>query len=574
MSTPSYPLSTIRHSASHILAQAVLQLYPDAKLGIGPSIDDGFYYDFELPDSFSSDQLPDLEQRIRDIMAQNQPFEVSTVTRAQADAAMSERGQTYKLELIHDLNLPTYTLYTNGPFVDLCRGPHVAHTGEVGVVKLLKVAGAYWRGSEKNPMLVRIYGTAFYTQEDLDAYVLRMEEAQKRDHRLLGKELDLFSIQEDIGGGLILWHPKGARIRLIIEDYWRQMHLQSGYDMLYSPHVGLSELWKTSGHLDFYAENMFAPIQIEDQEYYIKPMNCPFHILAYTDRPRSYRELPVRYAELGTVYRFERSGALHGLMRVRGFTQDDAHIICTEAQVQDEIMNVMTLCLEMLTRFGFTQTKVYLATRPKEKYVGELDRWEQAEIALRQAIESLGLEYEVDEGGGAFYGPKIDVKIQDAIGREWQCSTVQFDFNLPERFDMAYIGSDGERHRPYMIHRALLGSVERFFGVLVEHYAGRFPLWLAPVQVKILSISESISGECDALLAKMVGAGIRAQRDSNSEKLGYKIRQAISEKVPYLVIVGKKEIELGQVSVRTHNEDLGLMNIDDFIQKVLTEATA
>jgi threonyl-tRNA synthetase len=481
------------------------------------------------------------------------------------------QGQPYKQELIQDLNLPEYSFYTNGPFVDLCRGPHVQTTDQIGVVKLLKVSGAYWRGSEKNPMLQRIYGTAFHTQAELDHYLAVLEEAQKRDHRVLGKALDLFSIQEEIGGGLILWHPKGARVRHLIEEYWRNAHFEAGYDLLYSPHVGLSDLWKTSGHLDFYSENMYASIQVEDRDYYLKPMNCPFHILAYQNASKSYRQLPVRYAELGTVYRYERSGVLHGLMRVRGFTQDDAHIICTPDQVHTEILSVMNLCLEMLKKFGFDTLKVYLSTRPKEKYVGDLTQWAKAESALKEAIETLGLPFDVDEGGGAFYGPKIDIKIQDAIGREWQCSTIQFDFNLPERFDMTYIGADGQRHRPYMIHRALLGSIERFFGILVEHYAGKFPFWLAPVQVKILTVADAVSDYATAIEAQLKAAGIRVQIDSSQEKIGHKIREAIQEKVPYCMVIGKREMQENKVSVRTIQEDLGSQSIDEFLNRVLTK---
>lgn len=567
----SYLLSTRRHSASHVLAQAVLQIFPDAKLGIGPSIDDGFYYDFELPSALSEEDLIDIEARMTAIIAENQPFSVSTKSHAEAIDLMTKRQQPFKLEIMTDLNLPDYSFYENGPFLDLCKGPHVSHTGEIGVVKLLKVSGAYWRGSEKNPMLTRIYGTAFPSQEELEAYLHRLEEAKKRDHRVLGKELGLFSIHEEIGGGLILWHPKGAMVRHLIESYWKEAHLAHGYEFLYSPHVGLANLWKTSGHLDFYAENMYAPVQVEDQTYYLKPMNCPFHILAYTNKPHSYRQLPVRFAELGTVYRFERSGVLHGLMRVRGFTQDDAHIICTPEQVHEEIMGVMNLCMTMLTRFGFDKVKIYLSTRPKEKYVGDLPLWEKAESSLLAAIKDLNLPYEIDEGGGAFYGPKIDVKIEDAIGREWQCSTVQFDFNLPERFDMTYIGSDGQKHRPYMIHRALLGSIERFFGVLVEHYAGRFPFWLAPVQVKILSVVDAVAPYCQEVAKTLRAAGLRVELDLESEKVGHKIRQGIADKACYLMVVGKKESEANTVSVRTAQTDMGSMSVQAFLENVLTE---
>ncbi|NBV42412.1 threonine--tRNA ligase, partial [bacterium] len=450
-------LFEIRHSASHVLAQAVLAMFPSAKLGIGPAIDEGFYYDFDLPRALTPDDLTELETRMKAIVAENQAFRRFDLARSEAESRLAGADQNYKLEIIRDLDLPDYSFYENGPFVDLCRGPHVSHTGEIGAVKLLRVSGAYWRGSEKNKMLQRIYGTAFATQEELDAYLHRLEEAQKRDHRMLGKALDLFSVQDEIGPGLILWHPKGARVRSIIEDYWRQQHFRHGYELLYSPHIGRGQLWETSGHLSFYNENMFAEMKIDDNDYYVKPMNCPFHIMVFQNKHWSYRDLPIRYAELGTVYRYERSGVLHGLMRVRGFTQDDAHIVCMPDQVESEIANVLNLCFKMLSDFGFETIKVYLSTRPKEKYVGDLDQWGKSEQALRNAIIATGREFEVDEGGGAFYGPKIDVKIEDAIGREWQCSTVQFDFNLPERFDMTYVGSDGQKHRPYMIHRALLG---------------------------------------------------------------------------------------------------------------------
>ncbi len=565
------PLSTIRHSASHVLAQAILQVFPDAKLGIGPSIDDGFYYDFDLPRSLSDDDLLDLENRMKAIIAEKQTFAYSTKSKTDTLSFLSNAQQPYKVEIVNDLDVNEYSFYQNGPFIDLCKGPHVTDTSEIGAVKLLKVSGAYWRGSEKNKMLQRIYGTAFHTQDELDAYLKRLEEAQKRDHRLIGKELGLFSIQEDIGGGLILWHPKGAKVRYLIEEYWRQIHFKAGYELLYSPHIGLSDLWKTSGHLDFYNENMYTSIKVDEQDYFIKPMNCPFHLMVYKNQPQSYRQLPMRLAELGTVYRYERSGVLHGLMRVRGFTQDDAHIICTPEQVESEIMNVMHLCLDMLKTFGFDKIKVYLSTRPKEKYVGDLESWAKAENALRDAIEHLNLPYEVDEGGGAFYGPKIDVKIEDAIGREWQCSTVQFDFNLPERFDMTYIGSDGQKHRPYMVHRALLGSIERFFGILVEHYVGRFPTWLAPVQVKLLSVNTEVHAYCEAVAKQLSEAGVRVELDLGSDKIGYKIRQGIAEKVPYLAVIGKREAEANQLAVRTYQTDLGTCSAAELIDKVLTD---
>lgn len=567
-------LSTIRHSASHILAQAILRMFPDAKLGIGPSIEDGFYYDFDLPRSLTPQDLESLEVMMREIVKENQSFSTFNLPKADAVAMLAPKNQTYKLELIEGLNLPEYSFYENGPFVDLCKGPHVNSTAQVGAIKLLKIAGAYWKGSEKNPMLQRIYGTAFHTQEELDAYLKQVEEAAKRDHRLLGKELDLFSIRDEIGGGLVLWHPKGARLRHIMEEYWRKKHFKSGYELVNTPHVGKSNLWATSGHLGFYQENMYAPMSIDDQDYFIKPMNCPFHIMIYKNKQHSYRELPLRWAELGTVYRYERSGVLHGLMRVRGFTQDDAHIMCTQDQVRDEIAHAFRLCLDILKQFGFTTFKIFISTKPEEKFVGEPEHWTEAEASLKAAVEEFGLEYDIDEGGGAFYGPKIDIKIQDAIGREWQCSTIQFDFNLPERFDMTYIGPDGNKHRPFMIHRALLGSLERFFGILIEHYEGKFPVWLSPVQVKILNINHDTEAYAQSIMDTLQEKDIRIETDFSSEKIGYKIRQAIMEKVPYIIVLGNKEKESNTISVRSRGEATSSTgSLDDFINKVLSESS-
>lgn len=564
MHTPT--LEEIRHSASHVLAQAILQVFPDAKLGIGPVIDEGFYYDFDLSRPLTEADLQDLESRMKGILAEKQVFSHYTLTQEGAIRFFQEKEQPYKLELIQDLNLPEYGFYHNGPFVDLCKGPHVGNTADIPAVKLLKVSGAYWRGDEKRPMLQRIYGTAFHSQAELDAYLLRLEEAQKRDHRVLGKVLDLFSIQEDIGPGLVLWHPKGALIRTIIEDHWRKEHQKAGYHLLYSPHVGRATLWETSGHLSFYKENMYAEMSIDEQRYFMKPMNCPFHIKVYDAQQHSYRELPIRYAELGTVYRYERSGVLHGLMRVRGFTQDDAHIICTPEQVREEILDVLSLCNQILNTFGFQKKHVYLSTRPKEKYVGELSLWDAAENALREAITAMGWDYTVDDGGGAFYGPKIDLKIEDAIGRLWQCSTVQFDFNLPERFDMTYVGSDGQKHRPIMIHRALFGSIERFFGILVEHYEGKFPIWLAPVQIKLISISAETLSYTQTFAKQLQQHGIRVAIDHSDEKLGYKIRLATSEKVPFIGVIGKKEVAEGTISLRERgSQDSRAVTQDDLM---------
>lgn len=556
-----------RHSASHVLAQAVLALFPDAKLGIGPAIDDGFYYDFELDRPLTPLDLNKLEKRMKRIIQEKQEFTQFNLNRTETEKRLQDSKQNYKLELVNDLNLDTYSFFENGPFVDMCRGPHVQNTGEIGVVKLMKVAGAYWKGSEKNAMLQRIYGTAFPTQSELDAYLVQLEEAQKRDHRILGKQLDLFSINEDIGSGLVLWHPKGARIRHLVEDYWKNMHFKAGYELLYTPHVGRSNLWETSGHLSFYSDGMFASMDVDDQQYYVRPMNCPFHVLVYKNTQHSYRELPLRYAELGTVYRYERSGVLHGLMRVRGFTQDDAHIICRPEDVESEILNVLNIGLDILKKFGFTEFKVFLSTRPEEKYVGELDKWKLAEDALEKAIQKEGLEYEIDHGGGAFYGPKIDIKITDAIGRQWQCSTVQFDFNLPERFNMTYVDSDGEKKQPIMIHRALFGSIERFFGILIEHFEGAFPLWIAPVQIKLLTVKQDCLPYAIEVKNELEAAGYRVKIDDSSEKIGYKIRAGSAEKVPFLGIIGTKEVESESISVRQFKVgDLGAQSKAEFMK--------
>jgi len=566
-------LEEIRHSASHVLAQALLQLFPNAKLGIGPVIDDGFYYDFDVPRPLTTEDLVDIESRMQTILAESQNFSTYTLPREDADRFFQERDQPYKLELIRDLDVPEYTFYENGPFIDLCRGPHVQNTSQIPAIKLMKISGAYWRGDEKRPMLQRIYGTAFHSQSELDAHLIRLEEALKRDHRVLGKALDLFSFQDDIGPGLVLWHPKGAMIRSIIEDHWRKEHYKAGYDLLYSPHVGRATLWETSGHLSFYKENMYAEMTVDEQSYFVKPMNCPFHIKVYESQPHSYRDLPLRYAELGTVYRYERSGVLHGLMRVRGFTQDDAHIICTPDQVRSEILDVLSLCSNILDAFGFQKKHVYLSTRPKEKYVGNLDLWGSAESALEDAIKAMGWEYSVDDGGGAFYGPKIDIKIEDAIGRLWQCSTIQFDFNLPERFDMTYVGSDGQKHRPIVIHRALFGSLERFFGILIEHYEGKFPVWLAPVQIKLLNLSSETVDYTKSLATTLRQAGIRVTTDLSDEKLGYKIREATTEKIPFVGVIGKKEAADNTISIRTRgSRDSELVSANTLVDYILNAA--
>ncbi len=563
------PLSTIRHSASHVLAQAVLHFFPDAKLGIGPAIEEGFYYDFDLPRSLTPEDLTQIEAKMKEIIAEGQSFSHFDLDRKAALETLKKQNQPYKIELINDLSLPDYSFYKNGPFLDLCKGPHVAKTSEIGAIKLLSIAGAYWKGSEKNQMLQRIYGTAFPTEAELKAHLDLLEEAKKRDHRLLGKELELFSYSESVGTGLMLWHPKGAMLRYLIEDAWRKEHLKAGYQFVQSPHIGKSDLWQTSGHLGFYEENMFAPMEIDAHSYYVKPMNCPFHIQIYKETQHSYRELPLRWAELGTVYRYERSGVLHGLMRVRGFTQDDAHIFCRPDQLQGEIRNALDLAMRMLKLFGFTNYRIYLSTRPTEKYVGSLEEWGKAEKDLESALQSLQLNYEVDTGGGAFYGPKIDLKIEDAIGREWQCSTIQVDFNLPERFDLSYIGSDGAKHRPFMVHRALFGSIERFIGVLIEHYAGKFPVWLSPIQVKILGLNSDVIPYCESIAQTLRDQNIRVDCDFSSEKLGYKIRKAQLEKVPYMAIIGKKEAETQTLAIRSRDQgELGPLSLETLLTTI------
>ena len=567
MTTSADQLSTIRHSAAHVLAQAVLQLYPNAKLGIGPSIEEGFYYDFDLDESITEDDLLRIEKEMTRIINEKQAFKQYDLSRAEAEAKLKGMKQSYKCELIDDLNLSEYSFYENGPFVDLCRGPHVPNTKDIKAFKLLKVSGAYWRGSEKNKMLQRIYGTAFSNPKELRLHLQRLEEAKKRDHRVLAKELNLFSIQEDIGGGLVLWHPNGSFIRDRIESYWKKEHYKHGYQLIHTPHIGKSDLWQRSGHLDFYKENMFDSMDIENQTYFVKPMNCPFHIHIYKSQHYSYKQLPVRLAELGTVYRYERSGVLHGLFRVRGFTQDDAHIVCTKEQAHAEIRRALDFSLSILKKFDFKEFKLYLSTKPEEKSVGDQKDWQIAQDALEAAIKDTGLPYDVDEGGGAFYGPKIDIKIQDAIGRQWQCSTIQFDFNLPEKFSMYYIDSNGDRVRPFMIHRALLGSIERFFGILIEHFAGWFPLWLAPVQFKILTVNDSLNDYAESVSQQLNDAGFRSELHQGSDKIGYKIKAALKEKVPFMLIIGEKEKEAGTVTLRHKSEQLGAMTLSELMTR-------
>ena len=562
----------MRHSAAHVMAAAVRRLWPDALFDIGPDTEDGFYYDFDLKHRLTAEDFPAIEAEMAKIIAENHPFVREEKTRAEVLEMMTRRGQTYKLERLADIpEGETISLYHCGDFTDLCRGPHVASTGAVKAFKIQSVAGAYFRGDEKNAMMQRLYGTAFLTQADLDAHLKMLEEAKLRDHRTLGRDLDLFSIQESVGPGLVHWHPKGARIRATIEEFWRREHYRAGYEMLYTPHIGRAGLWETSGHLGFYSENMYAPMEIDEQRYYIKPMNCPFHIQIYKSRKRSYRELSLRWAELGTVYRYERAGVLHGLMRVRGFTQDDAHIYCTEEQVESEVREAVRFAIAMWRAFGFEDIVAYLATRP-EKAVGDPARWELAQRSLEAALKAEGIPYEMDEGGGAFYGPKIDLKTRDAIGREWQMSTIQFDFNLPDRFDMVYTGADGQEHRPYMVHRALLGSLERFFGILIEQYAGAFPLWLAPVQVSLIPVTDKQIAGAQAIAAQLKGKDFRVQVDDRPEKMGAKIRDAQLQKIPYMLILGGRELENGTVSVRSRTAgDLGAMTLEAFLAKVEAE---
>ena len=538
-----------RHSSTHIMAQAVKDVFPSANLTIGPAIDDGFYYDFSFERPFTPEDLEKIEARAHEIIRENYPVHRLEMSKADAVTLFQEKGEAFKVEIIQQIEDETVSLYRQGNFIDLCRGPHVSATGQVKAFKLLHAAGAYWRGDERNPMLQRIYGTSFPTQRELDSHLHKLEEMKRRDHRKLGKELDLFSIQDETGPGLILWHPKGSVIRLLIENFWRDQHVKHGYHLLYSPHVARLDLWKTSGHVDYYQENMFAPMTVEASEYQLKPMNCPFHLMVYKSHLRSYRELPLRYGELGTVYRYERSGVLHGLMRVRGFTQDDAHIFCRPDQIESEVRSVLNFTTFMLRRFGFTECDFYLSTRP-EQAVGTVEKWDQATQALEAALKGSGFPYTIDPGEGVFYGPKIDLKIRDALGRAWQCSTVQIDFNNPERFALSYVGDDGAAHRPIMIHRALLGSIERFFGILVEHYAGVFPTWLAPVQAKVLPITDNQADYASHVCEQLTDVGLRVELDLRNEKIGFKIREAEKAKIPYMLVVGDRERDTQTVSVR------------------------
>jgi threonyl-tRNA synthetase len=562
-----------RHSAAHLVARAVMNIFENVQVDIGPATDDGFYYDFDLPHRLSPEDFPKIEAEVARLAALDEPFVKSIVSRQECEKLLA--GQVYKLDRLSDIpEGEDISIYSVGDYVEMCRGPHVERSSQIGVVKLVRVAGSYYRGSENNKMLQRIYGIVAKDQAELDEILAREEEARKRDHRILGRQLELFTITESVGPGLAHWLPKGSRVRVAIEEYWRKKHYEAGYEIIYTPHVGRSNLWQTSGHLGFYKEGMFPCMKVKEgsgeeayeEEYYVKPMNCPFHIQVYQAKKRSYRDLPMRLAELGTVYRYEKDGVRHGLFRVRGFTQDDAHIFCTPEQIVGEIRDTVRFAKEMLGKFGFTEIQAFLSTKP-EKAVGDDERWEKATQSLRDALEQEGMEYGVDEGGGAFYGPKIDMKIKDALGRPWQLGTVQFDFNLPERFDLTYVGSDGKDHRPYMVHRALLGSIERFFGILIEHYAGAFPLWLAPEQVRILPVSDKALEYANKVARELKAAGFRTDVDSSAEKLGAKIREATLAKVPFQVVVGPRDEAAGTVSVRARADgDLGAMELGKFIE--------
>ncbi len=568
-------LHVLRHSASHLMAQAVKAIFPDAQVAIGPAIEQGFYYDFNKEVPFSPEDLERIERKMKELSKEAIPVERLEMDIDEAISFFKENNEPYKVELLEELKEQgekRVSLYKQDNFIDLCRGPHLPDTSKIQAFKLLNVAGAFWKGDEKREMLQRIYGTAFFDKKELKKHLERLEEAKKRDHRRIGKELGLFSIEEEIGPGLILWHPKGALIRKLIEDFWRDEHLKRGYSLLFTPHIAKRDLWKTSGHLDFYSENMYSPMEIDEVSYQIKPMNCPFHIAIYNSRKRSYRELPLRWCELGTVYRYERTGTLHGLMRVRGFTQDDAHIFCMPEQLDDEIVEILNMTLFMLRTFGFSKYDIYLSTRP-EKYVGTDEHWELATGALKKALEKMNLSYEIDPGEGVFYGPKIDIKIRDCLDRSWQCSTIQVDFNLPERFDVKYVGEDGEMHSPIMVHRALLGSLERFFGVMIEHYAGAFPIWLSPIQARVMTITDRHNEWAQKVYEALLDKGIRADLDIRNEKLGKKVRDAQMEKIPYMLVVGDKEVADSTVSPRTRRgETLEAMTVDSFIELLKSEA--
>ncbi len=559
-------MEKMRHSAAHVMAEAVQSIFPDARFGIGPAIEDGFYYDFDLPRSLTPDDLPVIEQKMSEIIKADLPFTHKELNKEEAKRLFA--SQPYKLELIDEIPDEKVSVYQQGAFVDLCRGPHVSSTGEIKAFKLIGIAGAYWRGNESLPMLQRIYGVAFDTKEALDEHLKKLDEAARRDHRKLGKELDLFSIHEEAGPGLVHWHPKGAVIRRVIEDFWKDEHIRRGYDILYTPHIAKAGLWRTSGHLEFYRENMYSPMEMEGQEYILKPMNCLGHILIYKTRLRSYRELPLRWAELGTVYRYERSGVLHGLSRVRGFTQDDAHIFCRFDQLEDEVVGVLELARFMMETFGFASYHVSLATRP-EKYAGTLEDWEEATEILKQAMARLKIDYEIDPGGGVFYGPKIDMKIEDALGREWQGPTTQVDFNLPQRFNVTYIGEDGQEHMVAMVHRTVLGAMERFLASLTEHYGGAFPVWLSPIQIRVIPVADRHRDYARKLEAELKVKGVRVEVDDRSERINLKVRQAQLDKIPYMLVVGDKEVADNSVSVRRRSgEQMPAQPFDNFLETI------
>jgi threonyl-tRNA synthetase len=571
MTNQNIGIDTIRHSTSHIMADAVKKLFPETKLAIGPSIADGFYYDFDTSKPFTQDDLINIEKEMLKIIKDNLQFERIELSHAEAEEKLKD--EPYKLELLRDIPDEKVSFYKHGNFIDMCRGPHIERTGLIKSYKLLSATGAYWRGDEKNKMLQRIYGTVFNTPKELDDHLKHLAEIKKRDHRRLGKDLDLFSIQyEDAGPGLVFWHPKGASIRKTIEDFWRNEHLKHGYELIYAPHIARIGLWKTSGHWDFYKENMYSPMDIDGQEYILKPMNCPGHILVYKTKVRSYRDLPIRWAELGTVYRYERSGVLQGLFRVRGFTQDDAHLFCRFDQLLEEVKGVINFGLNIFRSFGFSDFKMRLSTRPKEKFVGTIENWDKATEILKSAIEQTGLSYTVDEGEAVFYGPKADIDIKDSLGREWQCFTVQVDFNLPERFDLYYHGDDETRHRPIMLHRALMGSLERFFGILIEHYGGAFPVWLAPIQAIILPVVQDQQSYAKKILDSLIQCGIRAEIDSRNERLSERIKNASNQKIPYILVVGDKEEKETTIAVRQRGKgDTGSSSLENFIKKVSEE---
>ena len=576
MNNKNEELYRIRHTMAHILACAVKQLFIDVRFGIGPVIEDGFYYDFELPRAIISEDLEAIEGKMKEIIGKGGDIQCEAVS---AEAAKEIFGtQPYKLELINDLiqnpGNPDIGIYTIGEFKDLCKGPHVSSMKVLNpkAFKLMRFSGAYWKGDSQNPMLQRIYGTAWQDENQLKEYLLKIEEAAKRDHRVLGAQLDYFSSSQEIGQGLILWHPKGAMIRYLLEEFSQSAHIMNGYEWVYTPHIGRSSLWKTSGHLQFYRDSMYSAIEIDNEEYYLKPMSCPFHIMIYNSSLKSYRDLPVRYAEYAAVYRYELSGALQGLTRVRGFTQDDAHIICTPGQIYDEVVKALRFSIYILKSFGMHDFKAYVATRPEKKSIGEDGNWNSAIECLKNAVVESGLEYEIDDGGGAFYGPKIDLKLMDSLGREWQCSTIQFDFNLPERFGMSYIGADGMKHMPMMVHRALFGSLERFFAMLVEHYNGDFPLWYAPVQIGIVPVNNCHSEYAEKLLKRLKVLGMRAKLDSGNEKMKAKIRRMELEKLPVIFVIGDREVANQGVSVRSRkNGDLGFMTLEAFLERIKPE---